>query len=245
MTDTTAKPETPARKSLGARFVGVLLSPRETFQDVAARPTWLLMALVVIVVTTGSQMWFQSTEVGRQAALDDAVRRVESFGVKVSDEMYEGMRKGIMEPSPARTALSAAAMVIIPPIIWAAIAGLLLLIVGALMGGSGTFKQLYAVVVHSSVISAVGTLIMTPVNYQRASMTSATNLAVFFPFLPEGSFFARLLGMADVFVIWWVAVLAIGVAVASRKKTGSVAGVLFGIYGVIAVAIAAIMAMWS
>jgi hypothetical protein len=245
MTDTTARPDGTTGKNLFQRFIGVLVSPRETFQAVAARPTWLMMALVVILITGGSQMWFQSTEVGRQAALDDAVRRVEAFGMKVNDEMYEGMRKGIMEPNTARVAASAAAMIVIPPVIWAAVAGLLLLIVGALMGGTGTFKQLYAVVVHSSVVSAVGTLILTPVNYQRASMSSATNLAVFFPFLPEGSFLARLLGMADVFTIWWVAVLAIGVAVVSRKKTGTVAGVLCGVYGVIAVAIAAIMAMWS
>jgi len=245
MTDTTARPESTRHKSLGARFIGVLLSPRETFQAVVARPQWLLMALVVILITSGTQLWFQSTEVGRQATLDESVRRVESFGVKVSDEIYEGMRKSIMEPSPARVAVSAVTMAAVFPIVWALIAGILFLVFGNLMGGTGTFKQMYAVVVHSFVVTAVGTLLITPVNYQRASLSSATNFAVFFPFLPEGSFLARLLGMADLFTIWWVAVLAIGVAVASRKKTATAAWVLFGIYGVIALGYAAFMAARS
>jgi len=76
-------------------------------------------------------------------------------------------------------------------------------------------------------------------------MSSSTNLAVFFPFLPESSFFARLLGMVDVFMVWWVSVLAIGLAVCYRKKTRGVAITLFAIYAVIAIAIAGFQAMRS
>ena len=45
-----------------------------------------------------------------------------------------------------------------------------------------------------------------------ASMTSATNLSVLLPMLPDGSFAARLLGMIDLLLIWQVIVLAIGLA---------------------------------
>ena len=243
MTDTaTVQPTAPAPMGLAARFLGVLTSPRSTFAAVAAAPRWIGMAVLVILVTMGPQLWFQSTDVGRQATLDESVRRVESFGVKVSDQMYEGMRKSIMEPSMARTAMSAGAMAVFPPIIWAVMAGLLFLVFGVFTGGNATFKQLYAVVVHSGVISAVGAALITPLNYARESLTSATNLGVFLPFLPEGSFLARLAGMIDLFLIWWLVVLAIGVAVTYKKKTGGVAAVLFGIYAVIAIGFAAFMA---
>ena len=36
------------------------------------------------------------------------------------------------------------------------------------------------------------------------SMSSATNLAVFLPFLDDNSFLARLLGSIDLFFIWWM-----------------------------------------
>jgi hypothetical protein len=162
----------------------------------------------------------------------------------VTDQVYEGMRKGIMEPEPWRIGLSAAMMVVLPPVIWAVIAGLLYLVFAA-TGGQATFKQVYSVVVHSTVVSTVGTLLITPVNYFRESLSSATNLGVFVPFLPEGSFLARLLGMIDVFLVWWLVVLAIGLAVCYRKKTRGVAVALFVVYGVIAVGFAAFMAMRS
>jgi hypothetical protein len=244
--DSTAIQSGPAKPtSLAARFLGILTSPRDTYQGVAAAPRWIGMALVVILVTMASQMWFQSTEVGRQATLDESVRRVESFGVKVSDQMYEGMRKSIMEPSTTSRVISIVSMAAFPPIIWAALAGVLFLVFGVFTGGNATFKQVYAVVVHSGVVSAIGTVFVTPLNYFRQTLSSATNLGVFLPFLPEGSFFARLAGMVDLFLIWWLAVLSIGVAVAYKKKTGGVAMVVFGIYAVIALGFAAFMAARS
>jgi len=72
-------------------------------------------------------------------------------------------------------------------------------------------------------------------------MTSATNLAVMLPMLPDGSFVAKLAGMIDLFVIWWVIVLAMGLAVLYRRKTQSIAIGFFTVYAVIALAVAAFM----
>jgi hypothetical protein len=244
MSETTATPIPIPEKGLAARFFGILFSPKETFQAVVAKPKWLTLALVVVVLSGGAQFWFQSTEVGRQATLDESVRKMESFGFKVNDQMLEGMRKAIMDPPAWRTAISACMMVVLPPIIWAAIAGILFLVFAA-TGGQATFRQVFAVVVHSTVPGVISALLITPVNYFRESLTSATNLGVLLPFLPDGSFLARLFGMVDVFLVWWVMVLAIGLAVCYRKKTRGVAVALFVVYGVIAVGFAAIMAMRS
>jgi hypothetical protein len=244
MTDTTiTAPPVPVKDPV-ARLFGILLSPTETFRAVVAKPTWLVVALIVIALTGGSQMWFQSTDIGRKATLDEAVRKTEAFGFKVNDQAYEAMRKGIMEPAPWRVALSAVTMVVAPLVMWAVVAGILFLVFAS-TGGQATFKQVYAVVVHSSVVSAIGTVIITPVNYFRESLSSPTNLGVFLPFLPEGNFLARFAGMIDVFLVWWVMILAIGLAVCYRKKTRNVAAGLFAVYGVIAIAFAVFMAMRS
>jgi hypothetical protein len=57
--------------------------------------------------------------------------------------------------------------------------------------------------------------------------------------LDESSFLAKLLGTIDLFLIWWVVVLSIGLAVLFKRKTGPVAAGLFIVYGVIAVIVAA------
>ncbi len=91
-------------------------------------------------------------------------------------------------------------------------------------------------------IQALGALFTGPLNYFRESMTSATSLSVLLPMLPDGSFAARLAGMVDLFVIWWIIVLAIGLAVLYRRRTQPIALSLFGVYAVIAVGIAAVRA---
>jgi hypothetical protein len=126
------------------------------------------------------------------------------------------------------------------PLMWALMAGILFGVFNAALGGGGSFKQLFAVVAYSSAITIVQQLFVTPLNYVRETMSSATNLAVFLPMLDEGSFLARLLGMVDLFIIWSVFVLAIGLGVLYRRKTGPIAIGLFAVYGIIAVVVAAL-----
>jgi multisubunit Na+/H+ antiporter MnhE subunit len=88
------------------------------------------------------------------------------------------------------------------------------------------------------VIGLLGQAFTVPLNYMRGVMTSATNLAVMMPFVPEQSFVGRLIGAIDLFLIWQFIVLAIGLAVLYRRKTQPIAVSLFVIYGVIAIIIA-------
>jgi hypothetical protein len=113
------------------------------------------------------------------------------------------------------------------------------------MGGQATFKQLFAVYVHSTAISAVGQLFTGPLNYFRGSMSSATNLAVLLPMIDEHSFIGRLLGMIDLFLIWWLVLLAIGLGVLYRRRTQPIAIGLFGVYAVIILAAAAVMSAFG
>src|SRR5262245_35578312 len=76
---------------LGARLIGVLTAPRATYADVAARPTWLGVFVVILAVTVMSTLWILSTEVGRQAVVDQQLQILEAFGRTVSDEEYQGM----------------------------------------------------------------------------------------------------------------------------------------------------------
>lgn len=108
------------------------------------------------------------------------------------------------------------------------------------MGGNARFTQLFSVVVHAGVISAIGAAFTGSVNYVSGSMSnSVANLGALLPMLPEDSFLANFAGMIDVFQVWGILVLAIGLAVLYRRKTQPIATTLFAIYAVILVAVAA------
>jgi hypothetical protein len=235
-TSATTGPET-ARPGLISRFVGVIVSPRETYAHVVAAPRWAgmlgLVLLVSIVFTSG----FMLTEVGQVAALDTQVERMEAFGVQVDDRTYQRMEEGAWM-APYTTA---AGMLVMIPLMTLIVAGILFAVFTGALGAEATFRQVFAVVVHAGAISALQQAFTIPLNYVRESMSSPTNLAVFFPMLDETGFAARFLGTIDLFLIWWVVVLAIGLAVLYRRRTGPIAATLLGVYGLIALAIAVVM----
>ena len=234
---TVAAGSTPAPMNVFARFVGIITAPKATFQSIVAQPKILGMLVLTTLIFAFGAVLPMTTEAGKQAALDQQVSQMESFGMQVSDEQYEQMRKG-MGIAPVMTGVS---VIVATPIILAIIAGILFAVFNAAMGGEASYKQVLAVVVHAGVISTLGQLFTGPINYFRGSMSSATSLGALLPMLDDTSFIGRLAGMIDLFVIWWVIVLAIGLAVLYRRRTQPIAITLFGIYALIVVGIAAFL----
>jgi hypothetical protein len=239
MTDATVAPAplSPARsRGLIGRVLGVLTSPRATYADVAARPRWLGALAFVLFMNIGASLVFFSTPVGQQAALDQQLRTMESFGGRMSDARYEQMQRA----APYIGTLAAAGQLLSVPLVTLILAGLTFAVLTAGMGGNATFKQVYAVVVHSGFLIVLQQLFVLPLDYARQTLTSPTNLAVFLPFLDENTFVARLFGGIDLFIIWWVMSLAIGLGVLYKRRTTPIAATLFVVYGVLALALAAI-----
>ncbi len=226
----------PAPKSLPARFIGVITSPRETFASVAAAPKWLGILALTTIIVAGFTALPMTTEAGRQAAIDQQVTQMQSFGFTVNDQMYEALEKGAGR-MPYTTGLG---VLVITPIFAVIVAGILFAIFNAALGGEATFKQVFAVLVHAGAISALSTIFSGTVNYFRGAIGSVANLGALLPMLAENSFAGRLLGMIDIFLIWYVIVLAIGLAVLYRRRTQPIAISLLTVYAVIAIVVALI-----
>lgn len=224
-----------ANPGLLTRIVGILFTPRETYTAVAARPRWLGILAVVALIMIGCQTAFMSTEVGRSLVLDQQVSAMESFGMTVTDETYTQMEAQLERSKYINPFITLAFI----PIVNAICAGLLLVVFTMLLGGNGTFRQLFAVVAHSSVIIALQQLFGTPLSYASGELAGA-NLGVFVPMLEEGTFTVLLLGAIDLFYVWWLVSLAIGLGVLYRRRTGPIATGLLSIYVAIALLLAVV-----
>jgi hypothetical protein len=224
-------PASPAPRSLLSRFVGVIVSPRDTFESVVAHPKWFGMLALCLGVTAVLVGGFLFSKVGQAAWIDAAL----SSRPDMTDQQAQGLER--IAPFVGYGAIG---FVLVGwPLILAIISGILFATFNAALGGNASFKQIFTVVVHVGPISGLGQLFTVPLNYARGTMTSSTNLAVFTQsFLPEGSFFARFLGMIDVFIVWQLLVLAMGLGVLYRRRTQPIATSFFIIYAVIAVIVA-------
>ena len=115
--------------------------------------------------------------------------------------------------------------------------------VGDRLWGAATFAQVLTVIVHASAVLALRSVIAAPINYARESLGGATSLALVMPAFAESTFPARLLGAVDIFVLWWVALVAMGLGILYRTRTLPIARWLLGAYGAGAAALALTQAL--
>jgi hypothetical protein len=232
MTEQVLSPAEAPQLSLWNRVIGMFTAPRETFATIVAHPRWLGVLLLTTVVGAGGMAAFVATPVGEQAVLDEQIRQREEAGQPMSSEDVARFR----EFAPTFKFLFPAAVLIFAPIVAFLLAGLLFGY-GAILGGSGTYKQVLAIVTHAGVVSLLQGIVIHPLNYVRQSMQSATNLNAFFPMLAADSFFGRLFGWVELFVLWQIILVAIGLSVLYRRRTGPIAWTLLGVYFAIALAV--------
>ena len=224
----------PAPKNLLARFIGIIVSPKETFQAVAAAPKVLGILLLTCTLAAVFTALPMTTEAGRQAAIDKNVEQMKSLGFTVTDQMYDGMQRGAKN-MPYTTGVSVFVFI---PIVALIFSGILFAIFNAALGGEASFKQVYSTYLHSGVISVLSAALTGTVNFFSGRMGSVTSLGALLPMLPEKSFVANLLGAVDLFIVWSVIVLAIGLGVLYRRRTQPIAIALMSVYAVIALGIA-------
>jgi Yip1 domain len=223
-------------KGLGARALGVFFSPRATYAEIVARPRALGALVAVVVIVAAATSAFLMTEVGKNAYIDQALNSMEGFGVTVTDQMMTRLE------TQAQYApyITTAAQVVFVPVFAVIVAALALAIFNAILGGEGTFKQNFAIVAHSYFIVALGAVFSMPLFYINQSMASPTSLAVFFKMIDEATFLGRLMGSIDLFRIWWIVSLSIGLGVLYKRRTGPIAWSLLGLYVILVLIIAGV-----
>jgi hypothetical protein len=229
------------------RFIGMVRSPRATLTDAVRHRRSLDLAVLIIVISVICSSGFLMTRVGRLAALDQQVRQLESFGAVVTDDTYETLRALV----PYRPIVSAAAIVVGWPILWIGGARVLVAVGDRVLGRprgpdentARRREQALTIVVHASAILAVRAMVAAPINYARESLGGATSLSMIMPAFGQSTFPARLFGAVDVFVVWWVVLVALGVSILYQTRTLPIARWLFGAYAVGAAALALTQAL--
>jgi hypothetical protein len=213
-------------------------SPRATLEQVIQHPRSLDLAVLVVAISAACTAGYLSTQVGQLAGLDQQVRQFEAFGVEVTDDRYAQLRR----LAPYRPIASAAAIVVGWPLAWAALAWIVQRI-GERVQAAVSYAQALAVVVHASAILAVRSVVALPINYARESLGGATSLALLMPAFGESTFPARLFSAVDLFLLWWTALMAMGLGRLYGRPTMSIARWLLGAYAAGAIAVATVQAL--
>lgn len=222
---------------LFARVHGIIHSPRATFEAVARAPRWFGVVACALLLTAAASAVLLKTQVGQLALLDQWERTASAFGLRIDDIRYAAME----DASRNGAAYAVVSSLVSGPLLAVGVSAACFVAFRA--ATPVTFRQVLAVVGHAGVILALRQVIAAPVAYARETLASPTTMSLFFGMLNEASLPARLFGIIDLFVLWWLLVLAIGLSVLYQRPARRVAAVLVGAYLTLAAALTIVMAL--
>lgn len=225
MTDPANTPV--ARLGVFARAIGMVFSPKATFEDIVGAPRPMSILLLVVLAMAIVSAVPQFTEAGRQAVLDVQLKAMARNG-PVSPDVTQRMET-FSAYLPYVTLVS---VIIFVPIVCLFFSALYWAVFNVALGGAATFKQVLSTVTHSQVIGVLGLIAGLPfmLTHPTMNMGGPFNLGALVPMLEEGSRLAVFLGNISIFNLWAILVNAIGLGVLYRRKTTGIAIVLLIVY---------------
>lgn len=201
-----------------SRISGVFFDPKTAFADIAKRPTWIVP--VVLVVIFGLLV---SITIGQRVGWERVVRQSMETSSR-TQQMTPEQRDQAISMGTKFASIMAYTGVILVPLVFAIMAGVLLGVASGIFSAGVRFKQVFAVVCYSSLtgmISAILTIVVLylknpdEVNVQNAL---AFNPAAFMDQATASKFLYSLATSLDLFSFWTILLMAIGIKAASGKK---------------------------
>jgi len=211
-------PEAPGPINHFGRLIGVFFSPKATFQDIAARPSWLVPVLLMTVLGVVTAFVINQKVDWR----DVASKRIEESprAANLSAEQKEQQLAMSAKVSPYVAYVFGTLGPIGAVVIVAAV---MLLAYNVIGGASAKFGTAMGIVSHAMVVGLLGTLFFILILFLKPPGTIdlenpvATNIGAFLPESTPKALMA--LGKSiDIFSIWTLLLISIGFAAVNPKK---------------------------
>ncbi len=223
--------------SVFGKIAGIFASPKETFEAIDVKPTWLIPYLIVVVAVILMQLPVMEIQQADQIAMMQA-KGVPAEHIERAEQQMQGPMRFI----------GLAAIPIVTLIIWSVFSGIFLFTGNTLLGGKGKFKNIFSVFAWTSLIGLVGGLIQTFLVISKGTRHGVTTSLAILMDTPEmgaqPSLLYKLLSKTDIFMIWVLVVWAIGFSVVfkfSQNKSSIMVFSLWAIWIVISIALSSVL----
>ncbi len=206
---------------LFSRIINVFIAPSATFKAVKVKPAWLIPAIIYAVLAVGM------THLIKPVVMD--VQKEKTVEALMERGMAEDQAEEIAEKNLGFGKILMYPMALIGSFVaFFVLAGVWLFVSNIVLGGQAKYSQLLGVVVYKSFIDLLGGFIKVPVILSKESIDVHFSLAMFLQ-SSEG-FIYKFLSKIEVFNIWGIAVLCIGIAIVSNREVKKVVPWVIGVY---------------
>lgn len=214
------------------RIASIFWEPSKTFQSIKEKVSWMdffFPFLVIVIVSLATVPYVTPIAVKEQVA------RIEK-----SDKIPEARKQEIIEriessPMGVRTYIVSPIVIAVSIFITAL---LIQLVSNFILGGEVKFLTAVAVYSYANLVGVLGYLIKVPLMVSRGTTQVYTSLAVFME--PSGSFIFKFFNAIDVFTIWKVLLIGLGIGILTETKPSKAITVMLISWLILASIIAAI-----
>ncbi|MCK4546413.1 MAG: YIP1 family protein [Candidatus Eisenbacteria sp.] len=196
----------------GDRVLSVFMAPREAARSLARHPEWIRALVVVALVTAVA-----SVLITRENAEFSREMMASASRLELTDEQLARMGEVTTKTFVSRG---------VGGVFWAGFSTLLytlvLLLCGKATGGQAGFRRVFSMVSYSGLVGALGAAVMAAVVRLTGTFPVETSLGV----LAGGSYWSLsrvALGNLEIFWLWQLVVLTLGLSVMQGFSVGKAA----------------------
>jgi len=221
MGDVMVKPadaDTPAQ-SFPERLMGIFISPGETLADVARKPDFLAPLILLVlgaIAVTETMLW--------KIGLERIVRMSIEQSGRASSMSPEQMDQAVSQGVKFGAIFTHIVEVVGVPIVLLIIAGVGLLIVNLIFGARMKFKTVFSLTCYANLVSLLGVLMSVAVilfgdpDHFNAQNPVPGNIGFFLNPREVSKPLYSLASSADIFTIWFLILIAIGLSEGTGRK---------------------------
>jgi len=240
----------PAPLSQGARIINTFIAPSKTFTDLRRSAAWWAPFLLMVIVSTifvyiaGQKIGFRKIMENQMQAQPKAQERL--------DKLPADQREQRLEQGAKVTGVISYVFPAIILVIWLIIAALMFATFKFAAGADVTFKVSLAIVVYAAalplMLKSLLALLSVVAGMSPDSFSFQNPLATnpgYFMNPSDSPFLYSLASSVDIFLIWTLALTAIGFTCVSKVKSRTSYAIVFGWWIVLSLAGAGFGAMFS
>ena len=227
------------RTGVVGRIFGTFFSPGATFASVCNSSTWVdWVAPLAITAIIGIVAAQQAGPIAMQEGIDRQREKIEQNTALSEDQKkksLEGLEKA-QTMGMGKIALVTAPVAALATL--AILAGIYLGIANFLFRGTGSYLKAMAVTAYAGLIHSLEAVVLTPLIVMKNTANIVMGPALFLPQEQQHTWAYRLASGVDLFTIWYLVVVSIGVGAISGVSSKRVGSVIFPLWLIWVIAMA-------
>jgi hypothetical protein len=220
------------------RIMGVFFSPKKVFEYLREKPSWLVPFMLICVIAVISNILV------RDFAIQEQIERVQ-MSQQLTDEQKDQIVENMQKSATGGRAMVGTILTPVFILIMLIVVSALFLFSGnTIFGGQACFGQVLGMYAHAGLIAIPAAIVKIPIMLIKQSTKVQTSLAAVMPSGTEQSLLYRLLAKVDIFTIWELILVIIGISVIYRftnKKAATLVLVLWAIWIAISLALGSLL----